>query len=312
MSERILVTGGEGFIGSHLVEYLLKLGNEVVVLDRQGINDIENLSDVKKEIEYFQGDVCNRETISEAFNGVTKVYHLAAELGVDRVLKMPPSQIMDVDMHGTQNVLQECIDSDVKTLLFASTSEVYGHYSLEKLPMAEDDEFEPDTVYGEAKIQSEIICKRFSEEFGLRTVSVRYFNIYGPRQSLSGYAVPHFFNAALRNENVMIHGNGTQIRDLTYIDDAVIATVKLCDKRFDKEVFNIGTGKSISMLDLARKIIKICNSNSGIVFIPNRRPTDSHDKFSDPTKIKNVIGWKSTTELEEGLRKTFEYYKKKM
>lgn len=312
MGEKILITGGAGFIGSHLTDYLLKDDNEVVVLDNLSTGYIENLSDAKEKICYMQGDVRDGKLLSKALDGVTKVYHMAAEVGVEHVMKISKSAIWDVDLIGTRKVLDACTNSDVNTLLFASTSEVYGHYSQDKLPMAEDDDFEPDTIYGKAKKKAELLCKQFSDEFGLNAIAVRYFNVYGPRQSLNGYAVPHFIDAALRDYNIRINGNGKQTRDFTFIDDVIDATVKVCDKKHNKEVFNIGTGKPIVIMDLAKKIIDLCGSDSEIKFVLKRRPTDGYDKYADITKIKKHVGWEQKVGLEEGLKKTIQYHKNRI
>ncbi len=312
MSEKILVTGGAGFIGSHLIETLLEKDNEIVVLDNLNTGCLDNLSTNLEKIEYVKGDIRDKEIVYKALDNVTKVYHLAAEVGVDRSIKVPAAVTIDINLNGTKKVLETCIDSDVNTLLFASSSEVYGHIPKDKLPIAEDDNFKPDTVYGESKLRAEKLCKQFSDEFGLNTISVRYFNVYGPRQSLNGYAVPHFINKALRNENIKIHGNGKQIRDFTFVEDAVDATVRACNKKYDKEVFNIGSGIPVVIEDLAEKIIELCDADSRIEYISLRRPTDTYDKYAEPSKIKTLTGWNPKVGLEEGLKRTIEYYKNKV
>lgn len=311
MEEKILVTGGAGFIGTHLVDYLLREGNEIVILDNLSTGREHNIYN-GNNISFIRGDIRDKKIVSNALKDITKVYHHAAELGVDRIMEMSDDAMIDVDFHGTKNVLEACRYSDVDTLLFASSSEVYGNYSKEQLPMSEDDDFTPDTPYGTAKRNAEILCQDFSDNYGMNTVCVRYFNVYGQRQTLNGYVVPNFIHAALRNEPIRIHGDGKQIRDFTYIDDAVRMTIGVCRKEFNKEVFNIGSGEYMNMIDLGETIIDLCNSKSTIEFIKARRETDTHNKYSNNSKIVRLTGLDTKIELNEGLRRTIKYYKNQM
>lgn len=307
MKERILITGGAGFIGTHLVDRLFDQGNQIVVLDNLSTGNLKNLRD---EVTFIKGDIRDKDMVMRALKGCTKVYHHAAELGVDRVMSMSDAAMADVDYYGTKIVLEACRNSEVKTLLFASTSEVYGDYLKEDLPMAESDNFKPDTPYGEAKKSAEVLCQEFSKETGINAVCVRYFNVYGARQTFNGYAIPNFIRAALKNGTIKIHGDGTQIRDFTYIDDAVRMTIDVCQGKFNGEVFNIGSGDYVNMIDLASIIKRLCKSRSEIQFIAPRRPTDTHNKYSDPSKIIRMTGKGSKIDFEKGLAKTIEYYKK--
>ena len=309
MKERILITGGAGFIGTHLVDSLFSQGNQIVVLDNLSTGNLKNLRD---DVTFIKGDIGDKKTVIRALEGCTKVYHHAAELGVDRVLSMSDEAMADVDYYGTKMVLEACRCSEVKTLLFASTSEVYGDYLKEDLPMEENDNFKPDTPYGEAKKNAEVLCQEFSKETGMNTVCVRYFNVYGSRQTFNGYAIPNFIRAALKNETIKIHGDGTQIRDFTYIDDAVRMTVDVCHEKFNGEIFNIGSGDYVNMIDLASIIKRLCKSKSEIKFIAPRRPTDTHNKYSDPSKVIRMTGVNSKMDFEKGLMETIEYYKKTM
>lgn len=309
MKERILITGGAGFIGTHLVDYLFNQGNKIIVLDNLCTGNLKNL---RSGVTFIKGDVRDKEAVVRALNGCTKVYHHAAELGVDRIMRMSDEAMADVDYYGTKTVLEACKDSEVKTLLFASTSEVYGDYLKEDLPMSEDDNFKPDTPYGEAKKSAETLCHEFSKETGMNTVCVRYFNVYGARQTFNGYAIPNFIRAALKNETIKIHGDGKQIRDFTYIDDAVRMTVGVCQDKFNGEVFNIGSGDYVNMIDLASIIKRLCESKSEIKFIAPRRPTDTHNKYSDPSKVIQMTGVNSKMDFEKGLTETIEYYRNHM
>ncbi len=309
MSEKILITGGAGFIGTHIVRALLNEGNEIVVLDNLSTGKITNIPD---GVTFIRGDIRDIDTVSFALEGVTKVFHLAAELGVDRILRMTDDAMLDVDYYGTSIILQACRNSDVKNLLFASSSEVYGEYEIEKLPMSEDDDFKPDTPYGEAKRNAEILCQDFSDACGINTVCVRYFNVYGSNQTLNGYVIPNFIHAALRNNPINIHGDGKQIRDFTYINDAVKMTIEVCQNKFNKEIFNIGSGEYMNVIDLANVIISLCNSRSSIKFIKPRRSTDLHNKYADRSKIMRLTGLNGKTDMISGLKNTIDYYRNQM
>jgi len=246
-------------------------------------------------------------SVSKAMKGVDTVYHMAALVGVDRVMNKD-EMVWKIDHEGTKNVLEAAVENGVKRIIFASSSEVYGKFDQESLPMNESQPFEPDTLYGVAKLKAEKLVADYAKEHGFTGVSVRYFNVYGPRQTLNGYCVPHFIDASIKGEEICIHGDGCQTRDLTYVDDAVRLTMALLDDKIkpkaNGEVFNIGTGFSISMNDLAGKIIYMTLSDSKMVHIPMRRPTDGYHKQGDASKILNVTGLKPEVSLGDGLERT--------
>ena len=304
--QRTLITGGAGFIGSNLVEKLLKKGNQVVVLDNLSTGRRSNLEPFAERIEFIVGDILDTNSLSRAMEGVSTVYHLGAEVGVDRVMKKSEKQILKIDLEGTRRVLDLSVRKGVKTFLFASSSEVYGKVDQKKLPISEDRHFTPDTTYGKAKLLAELLGKDYSRKNGMSVVSIRFFNVYGPGQSLNGYCVPNFINAALTSQDLRIHGDGTQTRDLTYVDDAVKLMISVCDRKFDQQAFNIGTGNSISMNDLAAKVIRLTGSQSKIKHVKKRRPTDSYHKCGDPRKIRQATGARTEFSLDEGLKKCIE------
>ncbi|MDP2906372.1 MAG: GDP-mannose 4,6-dehydratase [Nanoarchaeota archaeon] len=308
----ILVTGGAGFVGSYIVEKLVKEGHDVRVIDDLRTGDLKNLESVIDKITFCQDSILNNQALEPLMYNIDIVYHLAAEVGVNRVIGRDKS-VWENDYKGTLKVINKALKCGAEKFLFTSTSEVYGKFDQKRLPMKENDKFKPDTVYGEAKLFSENVVSKYAKRFEMTGVSTRYFNAYGPRQTLNGYCVPHFIDAALKGENIKIHGNGSQTRDLTYIDDAVKLTMTLLDDYLKDKVkgesFNIGTGFAISMNDLAQKIIEMTESKSKIIYIPNRRPTDGYHKKGDATKILEVTGLKPRIGLEEGLAKTIEYHK---
>jgi UDP-glucose 4-epimerase len=308
----ILVTGGAGFVGSYIVEKLVKEGHDVRVIDDLRTGDLKNLESVIDKITFYQDSILNDQALEPLMHKIDVVYHLAAEVGVNRVIGRD-KDVWENDYKGTVKVLNKALKYGAEKFLFTSTSEVYGKFDQKRLPMKENDKFKPDTVYGEAKLFSEKIISKYSKHFGITGVSTRYFNAYGPKQTLNGYCVPHFIDAALRGENIKIHGDGSQTRDLTYIDDAVKLTMALLDDNLKDKVkgesFNIGTGFAISMNDLAQKIIEMTGSKSKIVYIPKRRPTDGYHKQGAAMKILKVTGLKPKVGLEEGLEKTIVYHK---
>ncbi len=311
----ILVTGGAGFVGSYIIEKLVNEGHDVRVIDDLRTGQLSNLSKVKDKIMFAEASVLNDYALGTLMHRIDIVYHLAAEVGVNRVIGRD-KDVWDNDYESTARVLESALRHGTKKFLFTSSSEVYGKFDQKRLPMKEDDKFKPDTLYGEAKLLGEKLVSAYSKYFDITGVSTRYFNAYGPRQTLNGYCIPHFIDAALKGEDIKIHGDGSQTRDLTYIDDAVNLTMALLDGKLEDKVrgesFNIGTGFAISMNDLAKKIIGITKSKSKIVYVPKRRPTDGYHKQGDATKILKVTGLKPKINLEEGLKKTIEYHQSLM
>lgn len=297
---KILVTGGAGFIGSHLVEKLAAKDEEVVVLDNLTTGNYENLLSVADKIEFMKADILDESALSKAMKNVSIVYHLAAEVGVDYILKRP-KKTQIVNYVGTKKVLEAAVKEGAKKFLFASSSEVYGKSNNGNAPLREEAHFKPTTQYGKTKLESEKLCKKISKINGISVICVRYFNIFGPRQTMNGYCVPKFVDAALKDKEILIHGDGTQTRDFTYIDDAVKLTMAVCDDKFDRQVFNISTGVSISINDLAKKIIELSNSRSKIRYIPKRRPTDRYSKCGNSSKIFRATGLNVRVSLEDGL-----------
>jgi len=309
---KILVTGGAGFIGSYIIEKLVQEGHDVRVIDDLRTGNIKNLDKVIDKITFSESSFLDEVVLDQLMHEVDTVYHLAAELGVNRVIGRD-KEVWENDYKGTVKLMYKVLKHGVEKVLFTSTSEVYGKFDQKHLPMKEDAKFKPDTIYGEAKLLSEEIISKYAKRFDITGVSTRYFNAYGPRQTLNGYCVPHFIDAALKNEDIKIHGDGSQTRDLTYIDDAVKLTMTLLDNKLRDKVkcqsFNIGTGFAISMNDLAKRIIAMTGSKSKIVHIPKRRPTDGYHKRGDATKILRVTGLRPEVGLDRGLEKTIEYHR---
>jgi UDP-glucose 4-epimerase len=270
---RILITGGAGFIGSHLADSLLAADHEVIVLDNLSTGNIKNLHEASKneKFSFLRGDILNRDIVQEALSNVDYCFHYAAAVGVDLILKDPIGSIK-TNVQGCENVMQSACEAGVP-VLFASTSEIYGKNSAELLDEDSDRLIGSPTLwrwsYSDAKLD-EAYATALVRLHNFQVKTIRYFNTVGPRQSeFYGMVIPNFFKAAIANRNLRIYGDGSQRRVFCHINDAVEGTLSLWNQpRGYGEVFNLGGREEISILELARKIIKLTNSNSQIEFIP--------------------------------------------
>ncbi len=310
MGKNILVTGGAGLIGSSIVNELVRSNNKVTVLDNLSTGSLDNLKNIFSDLEFIMGDIRDSNLVKKVIKKKEIVYHMAAEVGVDRVLKKD-TEVCETDYLASVDLFNLAAKTGVGVLLFASSSEVYGKFPQDRLPMKENDRFTPDTVYGWAKYGAELKLREISGKAEMTGVSVRYFNVYGPRQTLNGYCVPHFIDSSLNNHDIVIHGDGSQTRDLTYIDDAVKMTLSVADYKNKNEVFNIGTQTEITMLNLANIIRSLTKSERGIRFTEPRRPTDLYHKMGNASKILNMTGIKSEINLNQGLTRCIEYAREK-
>ncbi|MBU0477479.1 SDR family oxidoreductase [bacterium] len=305
---KFLVTGGAGFIGSHIVDALLKNGDEVVVLDDFSSGRIENIEGVLDKIELVEGDIRYKKIVSKSMQGVDYVIHQAALRSVPKSLGNP-ELYNDVNINGTLNILNVARDAKVKRVVVASSSSVYGE--TDKLP--EKEELYPLLVspYALTKLAGEYYCRIFSEIYGLETVNLRYFNVFGPRQSLENeYAVviPKFIACILKDENPPIHGDGTQTRDFTYVENVVQANIKAATTPGIKcEVFNVACGEAYSVLDIVEYVNRILKKDIKPRFTP-KRAGDVKDTLADISKIKKMLNFNPTVDFEEGLCSTIEYF----
>ncbi len=298
--KKILVTGGAGFIGSHLVKRLVEEGNEVIVLDilLRG-NKIER--DVFKSIEFVKGDVKNRDLVNKLVKGCDQVYHFAAVLGVD-VVADNPVETMDTEVIGMQNITESALSHDVEKVIYASTSGIYGHSAMQQ-SVTETIQVDPRTSYAIAKRYNEIYLAAQNEEKGLNSISLRFFNVYGPSQD-SRMVIPRFFEQALADDDITVFGNGKQTRDFTYIDDTIKACLMLADKVSGSEIFNIANENEMTIDQLAQEIKKVTNSKSKIEYVqaPKKRyDYEVERRFGSSDKLFNAIGYKPNTDLNTGL-----------
>jgi len=312
---KILITGGAGFIGSHLAEKLSKK-NEVVVLDNlDSYYDIkikkENIKIVEsKSAEFILGDVTNYNFMERIIkeNNIEIIFHEAARPGVRYSIKDPflPNK---VNVIGTLNILKVSLDSDVKKVIFASSSSVYG--KMEYLPFDENHPTQPISPYGVSKLAAEHYCRVFYEVYGLKTISLRYFTVYGPRMR-PDLAIPIFTKSILNNESPVIFGDGEQTRDFTYIDDIVDANLKLVKtNRVNGEVLNIGSGRRVTINYIIDTLKNLFNSNIKSKYADSIKGDAMHT-LANIDKAKELIGYNPQTSIEAGLEKFVIWYKENL
>ncbi len=300
-SQKVLVTGGAGFIGSHLVDGLLERGADVRVLDNLSNGRRENLSHVKDRITFLEGDIRDFEICRKACDGVSYVFHQAALGSVPRSME-DPATFFAVNVSGTANVFAAARDANARRVVYASSSSVYG--DNEDLPKREGNEGRPLSPYALSKRMNEELAETFGRCFGMELVGLRYFNVYGPRQDPAGpYAavIPRFFAACQAGRPPRIYGDGEQSRDFTFVKDVVEANLLAATARFDAQgAFNIGAGSRTTVNDLARAICHVMGTGLELDHA-DPRPGDVLHSVADTTRARQSFGFKATTSLDDGI-----------
>jgi len=299
-----LVTGGAGFVGSHLVDGLLAAGWAVRVLDDFSSGRESNLAHVLSRIELIRGDIADAATTARAVEGVEVVFHEGAVPSVPRSVA-EPVRTNRVNVDGTLNVLECARQAGARRVVFAASSSAYG--DTEVLPKIETMAPNPRSPYALQKYAGEVYCRLYHELYGLETVALRYFNIFGPRQDpASEYAavVPRFATACLRGEPARIHGDGEQSRDFTFVADAVHANLLAADApQAPGHVINVAGGRRISLNELLATLQKITGTNVAAVHGP-ARVGDVRHSLADLGRAKSLLGFEPAISLEDGLRRT--------
>ena len=303
-NKKILVTGGAGFIGSHLVDGLVKKNNEVHVLDNllRG-NKIDKR--IRKNINFINGDVRNFDTIIKITKNIDVIFHLAAYLGVDDVAKNP-IETMEVETIGTQNLVKASIKHSINKIIYTSTSGVYGKNEINDA-VNEDYQVAPSSSYAIAKRFNEIYLKSITAKYNIDTFSLRYFNVYGLRQD-NRMVIPRFFEQAIKNEPIKVYGDGKQTRDFTFIDDTIKATISIAEQCKKNETFNIARGVDTSMNELAQIIVNITNSKSEILHIEApflRYDFDVEKRWGDSSKLYKFTNFRPKIDLIDGLNNIY-------
>lgn len=306
----VLVTGGAGFIGSHLVDALVERGARVRVLDDLSTGRRENLAQLGARVELVEGDIRDVAVCRRAVEGVRYVFHQAALGSVPRSMEDPATTI-DINVGGTTNVFAAARDAKVARLVYASSSSVYG--DSETLPKREGDEGRLLSPYAYSKQANEDLADVFARCFGMELVGLRYFNVYGPRQDPEGpYAavVPRFFAAALRGEAPVIYGDGEQSRDFTWVGDAVGANLAAAaaPREACGRAYNVGAGGATTVRELAAAIRAATGSSAEPRFEPER-PGDIRHSLADTRALQDATGFVPSMPVREGIARSAAYYR---
>ncbi len=323
--KRYLVTGGAGFIGSHIVERLLRSGHSIVVLDNFSSGKEENLSFVNNypssanRYTLIRGDIRDLPTCQKACQDIDVVLHQAALRSVPKSLNNP-FEYNEVNINGTLNMLEAARQQKIKRFIYASSSSIYGE--TKKFPEKETDLPRLISPYALTKSAGEHYCRVYSQNYGLSTVCLRYFNVFGPRQALDdeyAVAIPKFIHCLLNDESPPIYGTGKQSRDFTYIDDVVEANLlaanapnlnsaPTCRGRVKWAILNIANGDGKTILELVSLLNKIMKKNIQPIYHPSR-PGDVLKTLADISQAKKIIGYKPKTSFRKGLVKTVEWFR---
>jgi len=292
------VTGGAGFIGSHITEYLVQRGDDVTVLDNLNTGRKENLAKINDKINFVNGDIRDYKLLEKLVSDTAGVFHEAALASVQDSFNMK-DEYVDVNVNGTENIFKLAKEYGFK-VVYASSSSVYGN--PKKIPINEDDDRKPINPYAETKLDGEVLAKKYSE-MNVRVIGLRYFNVFGPRQSKEYAGVIKLFLEKIKQKiPPKINGDGLQTRDFVHIDDVVMANILAMDSNIKHEFFNVGTGNSISILELANAIIRA----SSLSLEPIHGPELSGDvraTQADTTLIRKLLNWEPTIRLDDWVTK---------
>jgi dTDP-glucose 4,6-dehydratase len=305
--KKALVTGGCGFIGSNLVEFLLSKGFEVRILDSLTYaGKLKNIENFLENVEFFEGDMRNYEFVHKAVDDCDIIFHLAAKSHVHESISNP-MPFLEVNLMGTANVLEAGKMCDTKKIVYVSSSEVYGDAVY--VPMDEKHPLNPRSPYAASKAAADRLCYAYYVTYGTPITIIRPFNQYGPKQHVEK-VIPRFITNALRGKPLTVAGSGRQTRDWVFVKDTCNGLVKAASKKKAiGEVFNLGSGEEVSVIEIAKKIIKLCKGKCKIEFI-DERSGQVMKHISDSSKAKKLLGWKAKTKFDEGLANTFEWYEK--
>jgi len=291
------VTGGAGFIGSHLVKKLVERGNEVIVIDNLNTGKKQNIEKISKKIDFFEVDIRDFSAIEDTLKNIDGVFHEAALASVQDSFRIP-DEFFDVNVNGTENIFKIAKKLGIK-VVYASSSSVYGNPV--SIPIKENDDKNPFNPYAKTKLEDDKLAEKYAKN-GLKVIGLRYFNVFGPRQSKEYAGVIKLFLERIQQSlPPLINGDGLQVRDFVYVDDVVNANILSMESNIDSGFFNIGTNNVISVLDLANIIIKF----SGLKLKPIHQsdvPGDVKATQADITKAKMMLKWKPTTSLKDWLK----------
>jgi len=309
--KRVVVTGAAGFIGSNLTDKLLELGAEVIGIDNLFSGRLDNLEEAfkNKNFDFQKGDVRDLNFLLDIFNDIDIIYHEASFVSVPQSVKMP-SSCNDFNVNGILNILNAARKKDIDNIIFASSASVYG--DTPTLPKTEDMRRIPLSPYGVSKLACEAYIQSYHHVYGLNASCLRYFNIYGPRQRDSPYSgvIAIWIGRIIRNEDLIIFGDGENIRDFTYVKDVVQANLLASEHKIGGEILNIACGSPITLTELAKLMLKLANKENLKIHYTDPRPGDILHSYGDMSKAKKMIGFEAKFNQEEGLRDYFKWYRK--
>jgi UDP-glucose 4-epimerase len=304
---KVLVTGGAGFIGSNLVRRLLEEGNTVTVFDNFMSGYRSNLNPFPS-VRIIEGDVRDKTAVETAMQGAEVVFHLAASVGNKRSIDQP---IIDAEINvlGTINVLEAARKAGVRKIVASSSAGIFGE--LKTMPIKEDHPIEPDSPYGCTKLCEEKLCLSYAKLYDIEAVCLRYFNVYGPNQRFDAYGnvIPIFVFRMLRNESLLIYGDGEQTRDFVHVDDVVQANIKAADALGVSGAFNIASGTRVTINRLVEMIIKD-NNNTIKIEHGSERPGDVRHSLADISLAHQSISYSPLVDLESGIKEYVEWARK--
>jgi len=304
-----LVTGGAGFIGSHIVDALVKGGKKVRVIDNLSTGNAANLAHLINDIEFIEGDIRDANLLDKAMKGIDFCFHEAALPSVARSVE-DPITVNQVNIDGTLNLLFAAKKNKVKRFIYASSSSAYG--DSPSLPKKEDMKPHPLSPYAVSKLTGEYYCGVFYSVYGLETLCLRYFNVFGPRQDPnSQYAavIPKFITCFLRNTSPQIYGDGTQSRDFTYIDNVVYANMLAAEaKSTSGQILNVACGRRTSLNDLVELLKNLLSSKVSPDYAEPRSGDIKHS-LADISEARHMLGYSPKTSFEQGIKKTIEWHK---
>jgi UDP-glucose 4-epimerase len=308
----VLVTGGAGFIGSHIVDRLLENGLEVKVIDNLSSGRLQNIKSHmgKSGFQFIKGDVRKKETVKRAISDVEVVFHAAAFVSVVQSVRNP-LLTNEINVNGTLNLLEASLNSDVRRFILSSSAAVYGHQK--RVPIREDTQLHPDSPYSISKLASELYAETYNRHHGLETVCLRYFNVYGPRQVNGPYAavITAFLDRLTRDESPIIYGDGEQTRDFVNVKDVADANLLAMDKDCAGEVFNVATGSALTVNGLFKKLQKIMGKDGVAPIHEASRAMEIRHSIGDIRKASKVFGFQPKVSIEDGLGELMSYHQAK-
>lgn len=303
MKQRALITGGAGFIGSHLAERLVREGWDVRILDNLSSGSWANVAHLNGSVECLEGDIRSRGTCLAACEGVDVVFHLAAVASVALSVSDPDFS-HDVNVNGTVRMLSAAREQGVRRFVFASSAAVYGN--AERVPTDESQPLQPQSPYATGKATGELYCRNYADLFGLETVALRFFNVFGPRQPSAGYAaaIPCFINAVVSGRRPVIFGDGCQTRDFIYVEDVVDANLRAATATgASGRVFNVAGGEGISLLRLLRELERLTGNPVEPEFRPSR-PGEVRHSRADVSVARRILGFEPVIGFSAGIERT--------